>query len=153
MDKSYLVGLYKIHILHKIMRSKKTSNRGGDDITSLSNTINKGTRVTGEIVASGNLRIDGEVEGQVNCKTKLVLGESSVIKGDITAQHAEIAGKVEGHIHTSETLILKSSAFVSGDVIAGQLMIETGATFNGTSKMGGAAKKANLNGVKEKAKA
>jgi len=136
------------------MRSKKTSSRGTDDITSLSNTINKGTRVIGEIIASGNLRIDGEVEGQVNCKTKLVLGESSVIKGDITAQHAEIAGKVEGHIETSETLILKSTAFVTGDVMAGQLMIETGATFNGSSRMGGSnAKKPNLNGVKEKATA
>jgi len=135
------------------MRSKKNSGRGMEDMTSLSNTINKGTRVTGEILASGNLRIDGEVEGQVNCKTKLVLGQSSIIKGDITAQHAEIAGKVEGHIEASETLILKSTAFVNGDVIAGQLMVETGATFNGTSKMGAAGKKANLNGVKEKANA
>jgi len=128
------------------MIGKKSNVKEMEEVSSLSNNINKGTRVIGEIEATGNLRIDGEVEGHVTCKTKLVLGQTCGIKGNITAQYAEIAGKVEGHIEISEVLVLKSTANVRGDIVAAQLMMETGAIFNGTTKMGVAGKEVKLSG-------
>lgn len=106
------------------------------DITSSSNTIGKGTTITGDIETFGNIRIDGKVVGNIKTKTKLVLGNTSVIEGNVLSQNAEIEGEVKGVVEITELLVLKPSAVVHGDIITNKLIVESGATFNGECKMG-----------------
>ncbi|MCU0353556.1 MAG: polymer-forming cytoskeletal protein [Cytophagales bacterium] len=117
-------------------------NREAQEAMELSNTstqIMKGTTIEGNVDTYGNLRIEGKVVGNIKCKTKIALGESSYIEGNIVAQNAEIAGEVKGTVEVSDILSLKATANISGDIVTGKLIVEAGAVWNGTIKMGTSA--------------
>lgn len=97
--------------------------------------ISKGTKITGVISSSSDIRIDGTFEGDIYTTGKLVVGESSLIKGRIACQSSDIWGKVEGHIFVDENLTLKSSAIFKGALKVSKLCIEMGVIFNGTCDM------------------
>jgi cytoskeletal protein CcmA (bactofilin family) len=85
--------------------------------------------ITGNIAASADLHIDGTVEGDIAC-TSLVQGETSTIKGGVTAESARLAGRVTGSITARELVILKT-ARIEGDVHYDTLTIEQGAQVEG----------------------
>ena len=85
--------------------------------------------IKGDITASVDLHIDGQVEGDIACSS-LVQGESSVITGAVTAQSARLAGTVKGAITARELVILRS-ARIEGDVFYDALTIEQGAEVEG----------------------
>jgi cytoskeletal protein CcmA (bactofilin family) len=86
--------------------------------------------VTGNIEASVDLMIEGQVNGDVRCNT-LVLGESSTIKGNIFAERTRISGVVEGSIDTKD-LAIEATGNVMGDVSYTRLKIATGGTVEGS---------------------
>lgn len=106
------------------------------DISNSSNIIGKGTILEGNIESLGNIRIEGKVNGSVKSKSKVALGNSSYVEGNIVAQNAEIAGAVKGVVEVIEQLILRPSATIDGDIITNKLIVESGAKFNGGCKMG-----------------
>lgn len=101
-----------------------------------SNIIGKGTTLTGDLETFGNLRIEGKLKGNVKSKSKIAFGQPSEVEGNILAQNAEIAGHVSGLVEISETLVLKASAVIDGDIVTNKLLVESGAIFNGSCKMG-----------------
>ena len=56
------------------------------------------------------------------------------------AQNADVEGAVRGKIEISDVLVLKATAVVHGDISTGKLVVEPGAVFNGSCKMGAAIK-------------
>ena len=119
-----------------MFNNKEEKIQMAQDITSSSNTIGKGTTINGDIETFGNIRIDGKVIGNIKTKSKLVLGTTSHIEGNVLSQNAEIEGEVKGIVEITELLILKPSAVVHGNIITNKLIVESGATFNGECKMG-----------------
>ncbi len=119
------------------MFTNKEEKKVEAEITSSSNTIGKGTVLYGDIETHGNLRIEGKVEGNIKTKSKIVLGKSSVVIGNINAQNAEIEGSVTGKVNVSDNLILKHTSVIKGDIITQRLIVESGSQFNGGCKMGG----------------
>lgn len=103
----------------------------------LQNVIGKGTIIEGNVQAEGDLVVEGVVKGDVTTKTKLITGPSSVIEGNILAQHAEIAGRVQGTVKALGLLVINSSGTILGDVITKDLNVESGSTFNGRLQVGG----------------
>lgn len=101
-----------------------------------SSLFGKGCNFTGTIDASENVRVDGQIIGEIKTKAKLVAGESSRIEGNIQAEKAEISGEVIGDIVVSETLVLRSSAKIDGDIYTDKLIMDEGASFNGKCKVG-----------------
>jgi cytoskeletal protein CcmA (bactofilin family) len=99
------------------------------------NRINEGTKLVGDITSSGFFRIDGTIEGTLEKPSKVVLGQSGLIKGKLVCGDADLEGRVEGELHVSGTLTLKSSARIHGQVVVGKLSVEPGAIFNGTCSM------------------
>lgn len=122
------------------MLTSKEQKRVAEEISNSSNTIGKGTVLEGNIETYGNIRIEGKVIGNVKSKSKVALGNSSNIQGNIIAQNADIEGEVKGKIEISELLVLKATAIINGDIITGKLVVEPGAVFNGGCKMGAAVK-------------
>jgi cytoskeletal protein CcmA (bactofilin family) len=104
------------------------------------NRITEGTSITGDIVAKSGMRIDGTVQGNVKTPSKVVLGETGVIKGILECENADIEGKFSGQMTITGTLTLRATAQVDGDVVVGKLAIEPGAAFNATCVMKGAVK-------------
>ncbi len=111
------------------------SNNTPEESTNSSNIISKDTVIEGNIITSGNLRIEGKVLGNITTKSKAVLGDLSKIEGKIIAQNAEIAGNLDGTIEVYELLTLKPTAIVKGDIITEKLVFEKGAQFNGKCTM------------------
>jgi cytoskeletal protein CcmA (bactofilin family) len=97
-----------------------------------SSVIGADITVTGDIEASVDLLIEGKVNGNVRCQT-LLLGESSMIKGNIYAERVRISGFVEGSVETRD-LAIESSGSVSGDVSYSRLKVATGGNVEGTMK-------------------
>lgn len=107
-----------------------------ENISTIANIIGKGTQIVGEIETPGNIRIEGTVKGTIKCGQKLATGQGSFLEGNIYAQNAEIEGEIKGVLEITEVLILKASAAVTGEIYTTKLVVENGAKFNGTCKMG-----------------
>ena len=99
------------------------------------NILNAGTKINGDLSSEGDLRIEGNVKGNIEVKTKLVLGASSQVLGNVKAQNCDISGLVTGNIEVADLLSIKASAKIQGDIACGKLVIESGAIFNGKSSM------------------
>ena len=100
------------------------------------NALTAGSKIVGNITADSDFRIDGMIEGDLNCTGKVVIGEAGRIKGTVICQHAEILGLMEGKINCSQQLSLRASGKIQGDVHTKTLVVEPGALFNGTCSMG-----------------
>lgn len=101
------------------------------------NTFAQDTKIIGNIESDGDIRMDGAMEGKLNCKGRVVIGPEAQIKGTIYARNAEILGNVEGEITVIDLLTLKSTAVITGDLIMGKFSVEPGARFTGNCKMNG----------------
>jgi len=99
------------------------------------NALTNGSRIVGQIFADTDFRIDGEVEGTINCNGKVVIGQKGFLKGSISCVSAEIIGIVDGDIVVSETLSLRATAIITGDVKTKVLVVEPNAIFNGSCSM------------------
>ncbi len=100
------------------------------------NIIAAGTKIVGKVTVESDFRLDGEVEGDIIGRSKVVIGEKGNLKGSLTCTNAEIIGKVKGNIITSNSLTLRSTAELFGDVKIKSLIVEPNAVFNGTCSMG-----------------
>ena len=98
--------------------------------------IGAGTTVKGDLKSNTDLRIDGNVVGNINSNAKIIIGTTGVVEGDITSNQADISGKVSGNIRAKELLQLRGESAVTGNIYAGKLQIEPTATFNGQCHMG-----------------
>lgn len=117
------------------MFSKSKTENAGPQINAL-NVIGEGTIINGDISSTGDLRVDGTIEGTVRTKAKFVLGASGRVSGNIDARNADISGTVNGNLQISEVLFLKATARINGDIETNKLIIESGGEFNGKCIMG-----------------
>ena len=107
-----------------------------DSSNGSNNIIGEGSVLKGNLSSSGNVRLEGKVIGDLSSSSKVACGETSVVDGNVVAENAEIAGKVTGKVTVDELLILKSTASIHGDISTSNLIIESGANFNGACTMG-----------------
>lgn len=112
------------------MKQKEENPAGG-----LHNALAAGTTIKGNIITETDFRLDGRVEGDINCNGKIVIGPKASVTGNITSENAEILGEVDGIVTITGKLVLKSTAIVKGDIISQTLEIEPNARFNGACKM------------------
>ncbi|MDR1761811.1 MAG: polymer-forming cytoskeletal protein [Bacteroidales bacterium] len=101
----------------------------------LTNMITSGTNIVGDITCNSDIRIEGNLQGNLTVKGKLVLGATGEIRGEITCQNCDIEGLVDGKIKTQELLSLRATAKVVGDIESAKLAIEPGAIFTGSCSM------------------
>ena len=101
----------------------------------------KGSRVTGQLSFQGPARIDGIVDGEVNCQGILTVGEGAELKAKITGQIVVIRGKVEGNVTAKERIELLAPARLIGNIDAPRLIIAEGVVFDGDCSMGVAKQK------------
>jgi cytoskeletal protein CcmA (bactofilin family) len=97
--------------------------------------LSQSTMISGEIGSKGDLRIDGNIEGNINCEGKVVIGPDGSVHGNIKSSSIELMGKITGNIIAYDIVILKSSSYFNGEITATNLEIEKGAKFIGTCKM------------------
>ena len=117
-------------------KEKSNSSYPSGSISASVNSIGEGTFVEGTINADSDIRIDGEIKGNLSCKGKLILGERGKIVGDIECTNALIEGEIRGKIVVKELLQVKDSAIIDGDISTDKLNVDSGAVFNVNCNMG-----------------
>lgn len=114
--------------------------------------IGKGAKITGELVTSNSVRVEGKIDGSIESKSTLVIGKEALIKNKVQAKNITIAGQVEGEIIAHNKVELFQTAKVNADISTKSLKIEEGAVFNGSSKSLTEHKTAKINQKDKKQK-
>lgn len=93
------------------------------------------TRIEGNVIFSGGLRVDGIVRGNVGAIADqpgtLVVSSDARIDGEVQAAHIVVDGTINGPVHATETLELQSGSRVKGDVYYKTIEIHQGAVVEG----------------------
>ncbi len=97
--------------------------------------IGPGTKVKGEVHSKGTIRIEGEVEGRVECEDSIVVHESGHLKADLIAAQIIISGTVEGNTFAHERIEITNQAKVVGNITAPRISIAEGVIFEGQCTM------------------
>ena len=109
---------------------------GNEGVSAELNFIGKGTVVKGNVITESSIRVDGKIKGSLSCKNTLTIGENGEIDGDVEAANAIVGGKIKGKVIVTEKLVLEAKSSLRGELKAKKLIIDEGATFDGTSDMG-----------------
>jgi len=100
-----------------------------NDKGTIPSIISEGSEFKGNIKTSGEIQIDGVLNGNVRAK-QIVVGVNGNVRGNVTANFLRICGKIEGEIR-AETVEIVSSASVKGNVFKKTISIESGSKVTG----------------------
>jgi cytoskeletal protein CcmA (bactofilin family) len=105
------------------------------DEHNVSTIIGPGTKIKGEIHSKGTVRVEGEVEGRIECEDTVSVHESGTVKADIVGGQVIISGTVEGNTFAHERLEITNQAKVIGNITAPRISIAEGVIFEGQCTM------------------
>ena len=118
-----------------MLGNNKNKEKSSSSNQGLLHLIGPGTEIKGDLICEGDIRIDGRVDGTIKVGQRLVIGESGIVNGNIQADNAIIAGFVNGNIKSIQSTLLHGKSIVKGDIYTSQIIIESGASFNGRCVM------------------
>lgn len=133
------------------MFKKEKSSVSPDRMTNSATLIAAGTTVKGDIISDHDLRIDGSIQGNVKTASKIVVGSTGSVEGNVEGAQADISGRVQGHIAVSELLQLRGNCQVEGNISAEKLQVDATALFNGECRMGSKAHVVKFDRLEEQA--
>ena len=99
------------------------------------NVLNSDVEIKGNLKFTGELTLEGKLEGEVQTDGLLNLGDSAVVNGNINAQSVVVRGKINGNIYAKEKIEIKAKAELFGDIRATKLVVEEGVTFVGKTEV------------------
>lgn len=97
--------------------------------------IGRGTTVTGEIRSKGTIRVEGEVEGTIDCEDSIVIHEGARVQANLNAGQVIVSGDVTGNINALDRIEITAKAKVIGDLTAPRVVIAEGVVFEGRCTM------------------
>lgn len=100
--------------------------------------LGKGSRVEGKLSFEGSVRIDGQVDGEIQAQEAVIIGENAVLNAQITAGTVILTGKLTGDVVARKRVELRSPARLLGNITTPCLVIHEGVVFEGRCSMGGA---------------
>jgi cytoskeletal protein CcmA (bactofilin family) len=100
--------------------------------SSVPSIISPDLRINGDMVCSGDIQIDGWVEGDIQSRN-VVVGEGATVHGAVQAENVRICGIINGQIR-ADNVTLEKTARVTGDILHKSLSIEQGAFLEGMCK-------------------
>jgi cytoskeletal protein CcmA (bactofilin family) len=93
------------------------------------------TRIEGNVIFTGGLRVDGIVRGNVSSVAEepgtLVVSADARIDGEVQAAHIVVNGAINGPVQATETLELQAGSRVKGDVYYKSIEVHQGAVVEG----------------------
>lgn len=88
--------------------------------------------VTGTLSSTGDMQVDGRVEGDVH-SAALVIGEKATVQGEVVADEVTVRGRIEGSIRARKVLLC-STCHVEGNILHQAFAVEAGAFFEGNCR-------------------
>ena len=105
-------------------------------VTRIDSLIGQQTKIKGEIIFSGGLHIDGQINGNITAVEDsgavLTLSEQGSIKGEVRVPNVILNGTVQGNVYAEEHIELALNARVTGNVYYNLIEMAMGAEVNGS---------------------
>lgn len=101
--------------------------------------LGKGSRVEGKLSFEGSVRIDGQVDGEIQAQEAVIIGESAVLNAQISAGTVILTGKLTGDVIARKRVELRAPARLLGNITTPCLVIHEGVVFEGRCSMGSAS--------------
>ena len=99
--------------------------------------IDRHSAFDGNFRSQRDLRVEGELKGNVTCEGTLFVSEGAVIAAIVDAEHITVAGELTGEIRCRGRLQILPSGRVRATVSTGSLVIQEGAIYEGQLEMAG----------------
>lgn len=122
-----------------------------DGSVTLASDINIAGTINGDVTSASFIGVFGNIKGNVHCKNIVVedakiIGDMDVqdsvticgetkIEGSLKAINITINSIIKGDVSASERLLLGNKAVIVGNIEARDLIVETGASINGSVKI------------------
>jgi cytoskeletal protein CcmA (bactofilin family) len=116
----------------------EAGNRSGYRKPIQHSVIGADLTITGDLVSTGDIKVDGRVDGNITCRT-LTLGDEPLLNSEIAAETVRICGTFNGQVRANK-VVLTRNAKVSADIAQEVLEIEPGATLEGNVRRLGPSK-------------
>jgi len=97
--------------------------------------VGEGTVFEGKIKSEASIRIEGQVNGNVESAGDVTIGEKGSVKSNIIARNVVIAGTVNGNITAANSVRLMQTGKLYGNTTTQYLVIEEGGLFQGNSRI------------------
>lgn len=97
--------------------------------------LDRTSRVSGKLNFEESAQIDGQVDGEINAKDSITIGEGATVTAQIKGTSIVVAGTVSGEIIASQRVEICPSAKVSAKLTTPKLVIHEGAIFDGHCTM------------------
>ncbi|GEM_PF-1594430 len=89
---------------------------------------------SGEITSSHDIRFDGNFNGKISSRARIIIGETAVLSGDILCENIDIYGKFDGTVSAKDTISLKNGCVVTGSLASSNVVVELGSKLTGSVK-------------------
>jgi cytoskeletal protein CcmA (bactofilin family) len=99
--------------------------------TGINTVIGSGSKFVGNMNLQGFVRIDGDIDGNLETAGRVFIGGAARIHGNVIAKSAVIGGIVLGNVNAPDSVRLYSSAAVVGDVTTQHLVVDDGVILHG----------------------
>lgn len=101
--------------------------------------IGSGATITGNIKVTGQVQVDGTIDGVLEVDGQVSIGPKGRIKGEVIADDLAVGGHVEGKLTARGHLHIVATGQVKGDIRYQSLQVDKGAVLDGRTIHGGAA--------------
>lgn len=101
-----------------------------DDI-SINTIIGVGSAISGNIKVNGFVRVDGDIDGDLETDGNVIIGENARLRGNLKAKSVTVGGIILGDVYANESVKLLTNSVVLGDILAHKIQIDETAVFNG----------------------
>lgn len=97
--------------------------------------IGANVKLMGALKDVNDISVHGTIEGEVASEKNVTIGETAQVKGPVSGATVSISGTVRGSVEAANRLELLATGKVHGNISAKELIIRSGAVFNGKSTM------------------
>ena len=112
--------------------------RNNDGTNELATIIGHDGILEGNLTVKHSIRIDGTLKGDLKTTETVTIGKDGAVEGNITAKHLIVGGKIKGTVSVSGKTTLESTSTLECELKTGKLVIEEGASLNGSTSMSNA---------------
>jgi cytoskeletal protein CcmA (bactofilin family) len=100
-----------------------------------SGIIGRGTVVKGNVTGSGDVVVEGQIEGRVDLDDQLTIEQGGRVLADVALRDLTVHGEMNGDVVAQNQVVISSTAAVVGDIKAPRVVIQDGAKFKGSIEM------------------
>lgn len=103
--------------------------------TASTSIVGRGTELTGDVVGSGQLRVEGRVDGTIRMDGEVQIAAEGTVEGRIEADEVVAAGRVSGTVTARDAVRLEDGCQVDADVHSPVVELQEGGLLNGRVEM------------------